>query len=223
MNAPSTMHRPLVILFAAGGAAVIVLLLLHPHPHVRTFAEAAEFEARHRLIDEIVHGGAIAALLVLLAGHIALPRTVRGADLSATLAATAFGGGCALLIASLVLDGFVSPALALQYRATPDLTAQHSIEALERFCGTCIRTLMPMALLAFAASALAWCRALLVGSNRLAGAMSGFIGGVVLVLVSTAGPAVLSHAVLASLFLVASWQLVLAFAVSRTDAAVAGR
>jgi hypothetical protein len=124
-----------------------------------------------------------------------------------------------LITASLVLDGFVTPALALQYRAAQDLTVQHSTEALVRFCGTNIHILMPMALLSFAASALAW-RVPMVragGRRRLAGVASAIVG----VLISAAPPEMLDHAVLGSLFLVAFWHLALAIALFKSDVPVA--
>lgn len=198
----------------------MVLLLLHPHERVHDFADMVEFEIRYRLINEVVHGGSIALFLSLLAGHLALARLINTPVQAVMFAVTAFAAGCALMTASLVLDGFVTPALAVQYRAAHDLTIQHAIEALMRFCGTNIRILMPMALLSFAASALAWCVPM-VGAGgrwRLAGAASGVVGAIIGVIIFAAQPQRLDHAVVASLFLVALWHLALAVVLFRANA-----
>lgn len=154
----------------------------------------------------------VIVLLVLLAGHIALARRMNTADLLVTLAVTAFGGGCALLTASLVLDGFVTPSLALQYRAAQDPAVQHSIEGLVRFCGTSIRVLMPMGLLSFAASSLAWSVPLARagGARRLVSAISAVLGVLMGLAMFVAPPRMFDHAVLAGLFLFVLWHVALA-------------
>jgi hypothetical protein len=212
MSESCAVRRALCTLFAAGGVATLALLVVHPHGRMQSFPDMVEFEIRFRLLNALVHGGAIALFLVLLAGHIALARLITAASLPVTLAVTAFGGGCAFIAAALVLDGLVTPALALQYRAAQDLALQHSIEALMRFCGINIRTLMPMALLSFAASALAWCAALVPvgGRSRFAGVVSGVVGVLVGVMISAAAPAMLEHAALAGVSLIGLWQIALA-------------
>lgn len=223
MSESSVSRRRLSALFAASGVTLMVLLSVHPHEQLHAFSDVVAFEISHRLINALVHGGAIALFLVLLAGHVALARVINSASLSVTLAVTAFGAGCVFMMASLVLDGFVTPALALQYRAAQDFAVQHSIEALVRFCGTNIRVLMPMALLALAASALAWCVPMVRagGRSRLAGAVSGVIGAMVGVMMSAAAPPIGDHAVTASLFLIALWHFALALAPFKADAPVA--
>ena len=223
MSESCAARRRLGALFAAGGLTVMLLLLVHPHEQLHAFPDVVEFELGHRLSNALVHGGAIGLFLLLLAGHVALARFIESASLSVTLAVTAFGGGCAFMTASLLLDGFVTPALALQYRGAQDLTVQNSIEALVRFCGTNIRVLMPTALLSFAASALAWCVAMVRagGRSRLAGAASGVIGAIVAVMMFAATPRILDHAIAASLFLIAVWHLVLAMALFKAGAPIA--
>jgi hypothetical protein len=214
MSESSAARRRLSALFAASGLTLLVLLLVHPHEQMHGFSDLVAFEISHRLIDAFVHGGAIALFVLLLAGHVALARIINSASLPVTLAVTAFGAGCVFMTASLVLDGFVTPALALEHRAAQDLTQQNSIEALVRFCGTNIRVLMPMALLAFAASALAWCVPMIRagGRSRLAGAVSGVIGAMVGAMMTAATPQIRDHTVIVSLVLIALWQLALVMA-----------
>jgi hypothetical protein len=225
MSESSVARWHLGALFAASAVTMMVLLFVHPHERVHTFPDIVEFEIRYRLVNGLVHGGAIAVFLLLLAGHMALARLINTTGLAVMFAVTAFGAGCALITASLILDGFVTPALALQYRAAQDLAVQHSIEALVRFCGTNIRILMPMALLSFAASALAWCVPMVRagGRRRLAGAASGAVGAIVGVMICAAPPEMLDHAVLGSLFLVALWHLALATTLFKTDVPVPSR
>jgi hypothetical protein len=225
MSEPSTAGGQLGALFAASGIACVVLLLVHPHERTHAFSDIVEFEIRNRLLNEFVHGGAIALFLLLLAGHVALARLLSAATIPVTVAVIAFGGGCAFITASLALDGFVIPALALQYHAAQDLTLQQSIEGFVRLCGTSIRILMPMALLSFAASALAWCPPLLRagGGSRFAGAASGAIGAIIGATVTAATPRILDHAVLGSLLLVALWHLALAVALVQRTVRLSGR
>ena len=213
MDRASGNHRQLAGLFAVGGLAMMVLLLAHPHEHARAFADVVELEIRNRVLNEFVHGGAIVVLILLLAAHIALARAVaRTFNLSEIVAVTAFGAGCILMMASLVFDGFVTPMLAVTYRAAEDTSLQLAIQAQLRFCALIIRTLMPMALLAFAGSAVAWLRPLvqLGGRGRLIGWLSGVIGISIGLMISAATPETSSHIILAGLFLVSLWQFALA-------------
>jgi hypothetical protein len=203
-------------LFVIAGTLMLMLLFAHPHAQARTFTDVIEFEITHRLRNQAVHGGMIALLGVSLVAHIAAARLFDRANLLVTSAVTAFGGGCVLMMASLVLDGFVTPALALQFRAAQELATKDSIETLVRFCDTSIRVLMPMALLAFAISAIAWCGALSPhgGRNRVIGILSGLIGAIICTLILVVSPAALNHALMAALFLTAVWQLVLSLHVA---------
>src|SRR5215472_18230688 len=105
MSKSTAARRHLGALFAAGGIALILLLLVHPHERMHAFSHIVEFEIRKRLVNELVHGGAIAVFLLLLAGHVALARLLTTATIPVAVAITAFGGGCAFITASLVLDG----------------------------------------------------------------------------------------------------------------------
>jgi hypothetical protein len=193
---------------------MLILLFAHPHEQAHSFADVIEFEISHRVVNQIVHGGTIVLLGFLLVAHITAARFFGRGSLWVTAATTAFGAGCILMMASLVLDGFVVPALAGQFRATRDLALQRSMEALVRFCDIDIRTLMPLALLAFAISALAWCGPLVrtAGRSRIAGILSGLLGALISILMLVVAPAALNHALMAGLFLFTLWQLVLAFA-----------
>ncbi len=190
---------------------MLILLLAHPHASTRTFADVVDFEIGHRLMSGIVHGGMIGLLGLIVVAHIAAARLFNGANLWVTAAVTALCGACVLMTASLVLDGFVTPALAVQFRAAQSAALRDSVESLVRFCDTSIGILMPMALLGFAVSALAWCGPLVGGGGRgrLAGILSGTIGAIV-------GVLILDHALMGALLLIALWQWAMARAFWRS-------
>ena len=214
-NRPAT-HQPLAALFAGGAALMLTLLLAHPHESLHSFAEVVDFEIDHRVANSAVHGCMVGVLVLLLAAHVSLARLVVPLKWLVMVAVTAFGFACVLLTASLVLDGFITPTLASQFRAAKDAALQQSIQAQIQFCGTCIRTLMPMALVTFAGSALAWVGPLvrLGGRGSATGLIGGAMGAVVAVMVATVAPEALNHVLMGGLFLVALWQLALAIGVS---------
>ncbi|HEX4387498.1 MAG TPA: hypothetical protein VH109_02620 [Steroidobacteraceae bacterium] len=217
MKTVPSSSRALPILFAAAGTLMLALLLAHPHESARTFADLIEFEIDHRLINQVVHGGTIAVLVLLLAAHSALGRLVDPGSVCVSVAVTAFAAGCGLLIASLVLDGFTVPALALQSRAARDVAVQHAIQGQISFCGTLIGLLMPLGIVGLSASAMAWVRPLvrLGGSARRVGWIAGAAGVVTGVAVIAAISGASPHLLLAGFFLVALWQFALALVASR--------
>lgn len=213
MNDLSTSRRQLGFLFAAGGVLLAAVLFSHPQEHVQTFADVIDSEIRNRVANQLVHGSAIVVLGLLLAAHICFVRLTRSTGIAAAIAVTAFGIGCALMTASLIQDGFVTPALALKYRSANDPTVQQTIEALIRFCGINIGTLMPMALLSFATSAIAWGAHLthIKGPSHVAGVLSALLGLLIGVGLWAATPKTTGYVLMGGLSLVALWQL--AFAV----------
>lgn len=223
-NRPAT-GQPLAALFAGGAVLMLTLLLAHPHESLHSFAEMVDFEISHRVANSAVHGCVLGLLILLLAAHVSLARLVAPLKWLAIVAVTAFGLACVLMTASLVLDGFVTPTLAIQFRAAKDAALQQSIQAQIQFCGTCIRTLMPMALVSFAGSALAWVGPLvrLGGRGRAIGLMGGAMGVVIAVMISTAAPQALNHVLMGGLFLIALWQLALAIGVSGSGARALGQ
>jgi hypothetical protein len=211
--------RSLAATFGICAALILGLLLAHPHPHepLHTFSDIVDFEISQQTVDRIVHGGMIAILIILLAAHILLLRLMPRIDLLATLAVATFGLACALMTASLVLDGLVTPMLAVQYRAASEASLRLATQAQIAFCGACIQTLMPLALLSFAAAALAWVRPLisLGRAGLLAGIIGGVIGALVAVMLFVTPRNAFNKALMVGLLLLALWQFVLAVSVMR--------
>jgi hypothetical protein len=215
----SSATRQSSAVLAIGGGTLLLLLKAHPQApgHLRSFQEVVNFEIEHRAMDALVHGGAIAVLVLLLAGHAGLLRAIRCGGVAGVLAVTAFGTGCALIAASLVLDGFLTPALALQFRdAQGDQPRQEAVEAVLHACGSAIGILMRMGLSSFAAAALAWSAGLLQAQDRrIAAALSGVTGLILGVLMLWPSAAALDHTVMAGVLLLGVWQLALAAALWR--------
>jgi hypothetical protein len=219
--------RSLAATFGICAALILGLLLAHPHPHepLHTFSDIVDFEISHQTVDWIVHGSMIAILIILLAAHILLLRLMSRLDLVATLAVATFGLACALMTASLVLDGFVTPMLAVQYRAASEASLRLATQAQITFCGACIQTLMPMALLSFAGAALAWARPLmsLGRAGLLAGIIGVVIGALVAIMLLIAPRHAINHVLMVGLLLLALWQFVLAVAVLKLRPLVVAR
>jgi hypothetical protein len=182
-----------------------------------------DFEIGHRALNALVHGGALAVLLLLLAAHVTALRMSR-ASVAMAMAVTAFGAGCAFFAASLLLDGLLIPALSLQFRAAPDAARQAAIEAVIRACGSGIGILQRTALLSFGASALAWCASLLQAGGRgtVVGALSGVVGVILCASILWVPSALAGHAVIADLLLLGAWQLALATVLWKGETALAG-
>jgi hypothetical protein len=189
----------------------LLLLLAHPNEQAHSIQEVAELEVRLRGINAAVHGGTILVLVLLLGAHVLLVRLTDRIRLGATLAAIALGAGCVLMMLSLVLDGFVTPALAVQFLAAKSAPAQQAIQSQMQFCGTCIRALMPLALASFAVSAVLWCGPLmrLNRRGRFVGAIGAAVGLGICALIVCAPPQMFAYVLVGGLLLVALWQFAL--------------
>ncbi len=209
MEMPATQNRALAALFAASAFALVVLLAAHPGGHPHTFAEFIELELQTQLAGQLVHGGAVVVLMVLLAGHIAVARMLRPLLLAPIIAVVFFGAGCALLTGSLVMDGFAVPALAQLFQAAKEPPAQQGVRSLIQFAGTLIGVLMPLGLTAFSLSALAWAwpLATLRGRHRVVGLAVGAIGLGSIALLAATPATGRELALMVSLVLLALWQV----------------
>jgi hypothetical protein len=92
----------------------------------------------------------------------------------------------------------------MQFQSTQEAMQRAALQAAMQVCATSIGILIRMALLAFAASALAWCGPLVLagGRSRLAGVLSGVAGvslGLLMLGESLQAPA--------GLILLAAWQV----------------
>jgi hypothetical protein len=114
----------------------------------------------------VVHGGFIVLQCVLMVCFVIWSRMLGSRRLAVVVGMVMFCVGCGALIGSMLLDGFVSPALEARYTADPG-----SARILLSFCGTLMRFLMPLGLMLQSVAMLSWSSVLLkeAGVTRAAG------------------------------------------------------
>lgn len=209
-------RRGLAVAFALCALATLALLANHPMLRGHSLADFIETEASNQLIDALVHGGFIVVLSGLIVCFVLLSRELPARGAAAAGAAAVAGLvcyciGCGALMLSMVLDGFVIPALSVHFRAAAanDLGAAAGLFVL---CGMLIRFLMPMGLLFQAVAMLSW-SALIVrdGGWRLAVGAYGLAAAVFMIVAPLTVPPQLSeHLLLGGIVLQSLWYLALA-------------
>lgn len=161
------------VLSIVTGVATFALLVSHPGGDAHTFADVLKDEAANRTMDAIVHGGFVVVLALQAICYATLSARIgRGAIAGLVL----FAFGAVFLSASMVLDGLVTPALAVKYLAAPNkIDFAKSLFAL---VGTLISLLMPIGLAFQSAAIAAWGAALMTGGiSRVAGVIAVALGG----------------------------------------------
>jgi hypothetical protein len=198
--------------FAFCSLATLMLLANHPMAGAHTLADLIEAEARNQFLDGLVHGGFIATLSVLIVCFVFLSRALGMARVPVVAAFVAFCVGCGALMGSMILDGFVIPAIAVRFSGMGSADGLTRAETLFILCGTLIRFLMPMGLLFQGLAMLSW-SSVIVGSRgwRLAVGVLGVAGGVLLIGAMLAPlPRLREHVLLGGIVVVAAWYLGLA-------------
>jgi len=184
MTGTAVPARAAGILSIATGIATVALLANHPGGDAHTFADVLKDEAANRTMDAIVHGGFVVVLALQAICYATLSARIgRGAIAGLVL----FAFGAAFLSASMVLDGLVTPALAVKYLAAPGKI--EFAKSLFALVGTLIGLLMPIGLAFQSAAAGAWGVALMTsGISRLVGVIGLALGAAAFVaLAATAG------------------------------------
>jgi hypothetical protein len=147
-------RRAIGILTIATGIASIILLAIHPGDGAKSFSDILRQESSNRLIDGIVHGGFIAVLGLQLVCYTVFSACL-GYSRAATIAGLVFFAmGAMFLSASMVLDGFATPAVAARYLAAP--AKIEFAKSLFVLIGTLIGVLMPVGLMFQSAAIAAW-------------------------------------------------------------------
>jgi hypothetical protein len=180
----ATPARAAGILSIATGIATVALLANHPGGDAHTFADVLKDEAANRTMDAVVHGGFVVVLALQAICYATLSARIgRGAITGLVF----FAFGAAFLSASMVLDGLVTPALAVKYLAAPQKI--EFAKSLFALVGTLIGLLMPIGLAFQSAAVGAWGVALTTsGISRIAGIIGLALGAAAFVaLAATAG------------------------------------
>jgi hypothetical protein len=202
-------RRGLAAAFAVCALASLTLLANHPSGSPGSFADLIKDEASHQVVDGVIHGGFVVTLVVLIICFVLLSRLLGLAKSSVVIGLVCFCTGCGALIASMMLDGFVTPAIAMRFVRVDDLQPAKPLFIL---LGTLIRFLMPMGLLFQFIAMLSWSWAI-VGRPGLARAV-GLLGLVVATLLIAAifaiPTAMAAHVILGGVALQAIWYMAIA-------------
>jgi hypothetical protein len=204
--------RGLGIAFALCALATLTLLANHPNAGAHDLADFIKEEARNQFIDGLVHGGFIATQGALSVCLLLLSRRLGSDRVPVVIAVVAFFIGCGALMASMILDGFASPAIAARLAGTDSADNLLMAKTLLILVGTLIRFLMPMGILLQSVALLAWSAVIAqAGGMPRAVGVFGSVAAVALIVVLLAAPVTMTtHVLLGGILLQATWYLALA-------------
>jgi hypothetical protein len=197
-------QRGLSIAFGLCALTSFVLMANHPRGAAGSFSDVLRDEASNRVIDAMVHGGYIAVLAALIVCFVFLSRHLGSTRLPVVIGLVCFCTGSATLMASMLLDGFATPAVAARFAGTDDLQPARTLFIL---LGTLIGALMPMGLLFQSVGMLAWSSVIAQGRRlgRVVGVL-GLVVAIVLISAIVAVPARMAmHVMLAGVALQSLW------------------
>jgi hypothetical protein len=210
-------HRGLAAAFALCAMVTATLLATHPGGSAGSFTDVLRAEARNQLIDGVVHGGFIVTLSVLMVCFVLWSRLLGAARVSVVVGLVAFCVGCGGLIASMLLDGFASPAIAARFVEADGPDNLATARTLLIFCGILIRFLMPLGVLFQSVAMLSWSSTLLAGRwpQRAVGVF-GSVCAVFLIIALLVAPAKLTaHLLMLAIGVQSMWYLGLAALLAR--------
>jgi hypothetical protein len=201
--------------FAFCSFATLTLLANHPAAGGHTIVDLIKAEASNQLADALVHGGFILTLSALIVCFVFLSRSLGMERVYVVVGLVTFSVGSGALMASMLLDGFVIPALAQRFIGTTG-NSDTLIEAstLFIFSGTVIRFLMPIGLWFQAAAILSWSLQIVGhrGWRFVAGAFGIAAGLLVMGAIFAAPPRLEAHVLIGAIALISIWYLSLATA-----------
>ena len=205
----SKQRRGLAAAFLVCALASLTLLVNHPGGNPGSFADLIKDEAAHQVIDGVVHGGFVITLVALIICFVLLSRLLGLAKSSVVIGLVCFCAGCAALIASMMLDGFATPAIAVRFAGVDDLQPAKTLFIL---VGTLIRFLMPMGLLFQLVAMLSWSWAIVKrpGLSRAVGLLGSVMAIILMVTIFAIPTAMATHVILGGMALQAVWYLAIA-------------
>jgi hypothetical protein len=202
-------RRGLAAAFTVCALASLTLLANHPNGSPGGFADLIKNEAAHQVIDGVVHGGFVATLVALIICFVLWSRFLGLAKPTVVIGLVCFCVGCGALIASMVLDGFATPAIAVRFAGTDDLQPAKTLFVL---VGTLIRFLMPMGLLFQFVALLSWSSVIVKGPGfaRAVGLVGPLVAIFLVVAIFAVPSQMAAHVILAGVALQAIWYLAIA-------------
>ena len=213
MNTPANLfERKLAAAFALCGLASLLLLANHPAGAAHDFAGVLREEASNQLMDGVVHGGFIFVLAALITCLLLLARRLGSGRVPVVIAVVTFGIGAAALMASMLVDGLVIPAVAARYVDVDAPEKVAAAKALFVFAGTLITFLMPLGIAFQSVSMLSLGGLFIAGPpRRRAAGITGVGAGLLILALLVGAPAHLAaHVLLGSIALLAVWYFILA-------------
>jgi hypothetical protein len=204
--------RGLGTAFALCALATLTLLANHPNDGAHNVTDFIKEEARNQFIDGLVHGGFIVIQGALSVCFLLLSRRLGSDRVPVVIAIVAFLIGGGALMASMILDGFASPAIAVRLGGPDSADNLLMAKTLLIFLGTLIRFLMPMGLLLQSVAIFAWSSVIARGRGlQRAVGVFGLVAAVALIVALLAAPLkVATHVLLGGILLQALWYLALA-------------
>ena len=205
----SKQRRGLGAAFLVCALASLTLLANHPGGNPGSFADLIKDEAAHQVIDGVVHGGFVITLVALIICFVLLSRLLGSAKSSVVIGLVCFCAGCTALIASMVLDGFATPAIAVRFAGLDDLQPAKTLFIL---LGTLIRFLMPIGLLFQFVAMLSWSWAIgkRPGLSRGVGLLGSVVAIILIVAIFAIPTAMAAHVILGGIVLQSIWYLAIA-------------
>jgi hypothetical protein len=202
-------RRGLAAAFVVCALASLALLANHPNGNPGSFADLIKDEAAHQVVDGVIHGGFVITLAVLMICFVILSRLFGFAKSSVVIGLVCFCTGCCALMASMVLDGFVTPAIAMRFAGTGDLQPAKTLFIL---VGTLITFLMPMGLLFQFIAMLSWSWAIVKapGLARAVGLLGSLVAIFLIVAIFATPTAMAAHVILGGVAVQAIWYLAIA-------------
>jgi hypothetical protein len=205
-------RRGLGLVFALCALSMLALLTTHPNGGAPDLAGVLRYEALHQSADALVHGGFIVVLGVLIVCFVLLAQRLGSARVIVVIGLVSFCIGCGAMMASMILDGFVTPAIGARFADTGGADNLLMARTLLIFIGTLIRFLMPMGMLFQTAAILSWSAAIVMGRGlQRAIGVFGLIAALTVAFALLAVPASMTpHVLLGGIALQALWYFALA-------------
>ena len=195
--------------YAICAIATLGLLANHPGGGALTFADMLKGEARDQFMDGIVHGGFIMTLSTLIVCFVYLARHLGNSRLPVVIGFVAFCIGAGAIMASMIVDGFATPAVAARFAndTSPDKLAM--ARSILIVFATLIRFLMPMGLLFQAIAILGWSTEIVrrPGFGRVSGGLGIIVGALVIAGLAAVPAGMIDHVLLVAIVLQGVWYL----------------
>ncbi len=211
MSITVSQRRRLAVGFALCSIAILALLGGHPaDAGGPALADLLRSEAGNRVRDGLIHGGFIFVSWMLIVCFVFLSQALGFGKVRVVAGLVAFCIGTLALMASMTVDGLVTPAIASRFLDPARSSDLAGARALFLLCGSAIRILMPMGLLFQALAMACWSAALAGPGWRLAAGGFGLLTGISYIAATFLLPGLGAMLLMGGIALLCLWYLVIA-------------